>query len=825
MFFETIPSFIRLLLESSSTAVLKRLLFLLLLSPVFLNAQEKYTISGYVKDVANGESLIGATVLITELSSGNITNVYGFYSITIPSGDYNIEYRYIGFETQKKQISLTGNQRIDIELAEDQTQLQEVIITAEPEDQNVTSTEMSVAQLDIKTISKIPVFAGEVDIIKSIQLLPGVSTVGEGASGFNVRGGGVGQNLILLDEAPVYQSSHLFGFFSVFNPDAVKDVKLYKGGIPARYGGRLSSILDVRMKEGNTKEYNVSGGIGTIFSRLAVEGPIKKDKASFIIAGRRSYADVPIKLLTNVLDDGAALYFYDLTAKTNYRINDKNTLFASGYFGRDVFQFDAQQGFNWGNQTASVRWNHLFNDRFFSNFTAFFSDYDYAFAFGNTEDDQFDWSSTIQTINFKPQFSYFVDQNNELTFGGEILSYTFFPAQAKGVTSGEIIDLSLDEKNAIETSFYLGNQQRLGDKWALEYGLRYSYFSNRGPGQKYFFGDTIAGKRKPVVDEVQIVKNESLASYGNLEPRFSAKYQLNKSSSIKASYNRMNQYIHLISNTVAATPIDVWQPSTNNIKPQQGDQIGLGYFRNFKENQYETSVETYYKRTRNQVDYIDGADLFINELLEADVLSGNGRAYGLELYVKKNSGKVTGWISYTLGRTELKVDGINVGLNSIDRKGEWYPTRFDQTHNFKLVTNYQLSERKNLSATFSYISGTPTTYAIDRIIVDGIVIPINDGSRNNFRIPDYHRLDVSYTVENVIFGRKGRKGSDNLVLSVYNLYNRKNAFAVNFTQNDERLNYLQLNNINVPLQQAETSAFETSILFFILPSITYNFKF
>lgn len=804
---------------------MKRLFYSLLFLPIFLNAQEKFTISGYVKDAANGESLIGATVLITDLSSGNITNVYGFYSVTVPAGQYTVEYRYIGFITQSKEVNLTSNQRIDVELAEDQTQLAEVIITAEPEDQNVTSTEMSVAQLDIKTISKIPVFAGEVDIIKSIQLLPGVSTVGEGASGFNVRGGGVGQNLILLDEAPVYQSSHLFGFFSVFNPDAVKDVKLYKGGIPARYGGRLSSILDVRMKEGNTKEYNVSGGIGTIFSRFAVEGPIKKEKASFIIAGRRSYADVPIKLLTDVLEDGAALYFYDLTAKANYKINDKNTVFASGYFGRDVFKFDAQQGFNWGNQTASVRWNHLFNDRFFSNFTAFFSDYDYAFAFGNTENDQFDWSSTIQTINFKPQFSYYIDQNNELTFGGEILSYTFFPAEASGVTSGEIIDLSLDQKNAIEWSLYFGNEQKVGDKWAFEYGLRYSNFVNQGPGLKYAFGDTIAGKRKPVIGATPINDGDPIASFGNLEPRFSAKYQLNKTSSIKASYNRMNQYIHLISNTVAATPIDVWQPSTNNIKPQQGDQIGLGYFRNFKANQYEASVETYYKRTRNQVDYIDGADLFINELLEADVLSGDGRAYGLELYVKKNSGKVTGWISYTLGRSELKVDGINVGLNSVDNKGRWYPTRFDQTHNLKLVGNYKLSERKNLSATFSYITGTPTTYAIDRITVGGRVIPITDGSRNNVRIPDYHRLDISYTIDNVIFGKKGRKGSDNLVLSVYNLYNRKNAFAVNFTQDDGKVRYSRLNNLNVSNQIVGTSAFETSILFFILPSVTYNFKF
>ncbi|WP_420576758.1 TonB-dependent receptor [Ekhidna sp.] len=804
---------------------MKNFLLLLTFIPMFMKAQEKYTINGYVKDAANGEALIGATVLIEDLGTGNITNVYGFYSITLPPGEYSVLYRYVGFVSQKRKVSLTENTRIDIELVEEQTQLEEVVVTAEPEDENVTSTEMSVAELDIKTISKIPVFAGELDILKSIQLLPGVSTVGEGASGFNVRGGSVGQNLVLLDEAPVYQSSHLFGFFSVFNPDAVKDIKLYKGGIPANYGGRLSSILDIRMKEGNIKEFDVSGGIGTVFSRLTLEGPIKKDKASFILAGRRSYADVPIKLFTDVLDDGAGLYFYDLTAKANYNIDSKNRIFASGYFGRDVFKFDEQQGFNWGNQTASIRWNHLFNDRFFSNFTAFYSNYDYAFEFGNTDDDQFDWSSKIRTLNFKPYFTYFPDQKNEITFGGEILYYTFFPADAIGFTSGEPIDLTLDKKKALEAGIYVSNKQKIGDKWNVEYGLRYSYFNHMGPGERYTFGDTLAGIRKPVRDTVDIGSGASIAKFGNLEPRLSVRYQLNDYSSIKASYNRMNQYIHLISNTVAATPIDVWQPSTNNIQPQLGDQVALGYFRNFNKNQFETSVEAYYKWTRNQVDYIDGADLFINELLEADVLSGIGRAYGLELYVKKNSGRLTGWLSYTLSRSELKVDGINTGLNNEFNEGRWYPTRFDQTHNLKIVSNYQLNDRKNLSATFSYITGTPTTYPTDRIQVAGYIIPVNDGSRNNVRIPDYHRLDISYTIDYNWVSKKGKQRSSSLVLSVYNLYNRKNAFAINFTQDEQRVRYNQINNLVLPSERVQTKASQTSILFFVLPAITYNFKF
>lgn len=808
------------------SGIFKRLLLGLLVSMSFasLHAQE-YTISGYIKDASNGETLIGATVYVEEVSGGAVSNVYGFYSVTLPAGQYNLKYRYIGYETQTRTIDLSENTKTDVELSFRQEELDAVVVTAEKEDANVSDVQMSVVELDIKTISKIPVFAGEVDIIKSIQLLPGVTTVGEGASGFNVRGGGVGQNLILLDEAPVYQSSHLFGFFSVFNPDAVKDVKLYKGGIPSKYGGRLSSILDIRMKEGNSKEYDVSGGVGTIFSRLTVEGPIVKDKASFIVAGRRSYADIPVRLLTNVLDDGAALYFYDLTAKANYNINDKNRVFVSGYFGRDVFRFDQQQGFNWGNQTASARWNHLFNEKFFSNFTFFYSNYDYSFAFGNTDNDQFDWSSRIQTVNFKPQFSYFLNNDNELSFGGEMLYYVFDPADAVGVTSGDPIDIGLPKKYALEGAIYVGNDQKIGEDWSLQYGLRYSFFNNIGPGNQITLGDSIAGIRRPVLDVQPVEDGESIASFGNLEPRFAVRYKLNESTSLKASYNRMAQYIHLISNTVAATPIDVWQPSSNNIDPQIGNQIAAGVFKNLKNNTIETSVEAYYKWTRNQVDYIDGADLFINEALEADILAGDGRAYGVEFYVKKPAGRVNGWISYTLGRSELNINGINAGLNSVDRVGRWYPTRFDQTHNLKITSNFQLNERINLSGVFSYISGTPTTYPTDRIVVAGQVIPLNDGSRNNVRIPDYHRLDLSMTIDNVFLGKKSNKASDNLVVSVYNAYNRRNPFAIYFTQDGGRVGYEQLNNLTLPTTPVETSSFETSILFFILPSITYNFKF
>ncbi|MFY0688004.1 MAG: TonB-dependent receptor [Cyclobacteriaceae bacterium] len=792
------------------------LLVLLMVSTLGLFGQDKFTLSGYIKDGANGEDLIGATVFVQELSAGGVTNVYGFYSITLEPGTYTVEFRYIGFDTQVKTITLDQNVRQDIELGFEDTELEAVIVSAEGLDANVSSVEMSTAKLDVNSITKMPAFAGEVDIIKSIQLLPGVSTVGEGASGFNVRGGGVGQNLILLDEAPVYQSSHLFGFFSVFNPDAVKDVKLYKGGVPANYGGRLSSILDIRMKEGNKKEYEVSGGVGTVFSRLAVEGPIVKDKASFIVAGRRSYIDILARPFTDLFDEGAGLFFYDLTAKTNVDLNDKNRLYLSGYFGRDVFKFDERQGFDWGNQTGTFRWNHLFNDKFFSNFTTYYSNYDYGFAFGENDLDKFEWDSHIQTINFKPEFTYFLSPKSELTFGGETLLYTFEPAVASGVSDGVETNISLEEKKSLEASVYIANDHKITDNITAQYGLRLSTFTYLGPGTSYELGDTIPGMRRPVIGSQEHDDWDAIATYQNLEPRASVRFQLNEQSSIKASYNKMNQYIHLISNTVASTPIDIWQPSTNNIKPQGGSQVGIGYFRNFLDNQFETSIETYYKWNVNQVDYIDGASIFINPLLEAELLSGKGRAYGMELYLRKTKGKLNGWVSYTLGKTEVLIDGINFQDDFKERKGNWYPTKYDQRHNLKLTSNYQINERLNLSAVFTYISGTPATFPTDRYTVQGMVIPLTDNQRHNFRIPDYHRLDLSFTIDNLFLGRKKMGASDFLVVSLYNAYARKNPFSIYFSQGQDR----------VPTgSPAPTQAAQVSILGTIVPAVAYNFKF
>ena len=775
------------------------------------SAQENFTISGYIKDASNGETLIGATVYVQEIDGGVVSNVYGFYSITLPAGNYNVEYRYIGFENQQATIDLTQNVRRDIELGESSELLEEVVVTAEKEDANVSEIEMSTVELDIKTIQKIPAFLGEIDVVKSLQLLPGVSTVGEGASGFNVRGGSVGQNLVLLDEAPVYNSSHLLGFFSVFNPDAVKDVKLYKGGIPARYGGRISSILDIRMKEGNSKEYEVNGGISTIFSRLAIEGPIVKEKASFIVAARRSYADILAQAFTDVLEDGAALNFYDLTLKTNYNINEKNRIFLSGYLGRDVFRFDERQGFSWGNRTTTFRWNHLYTDRLFSNLTVFYSDYDYDLSFGENDRDKFDWESRIRTYNVKPEFTYFLNTNNEITFGGDILLYRFKPADAVGVSDGESTDISLDEKKALESSLYIGNQQTLTPEISMQYGLRFSNYTYLGDATVYNFNDTIPGSRRTVVSSREADNFENIESYRNLEPRFSIKYQFEPTTSLKGSYNFTSQYIHLISNTTASNPLDVWTPSTNNIKPQTGQQVALGIFKNFGGNKFETSVEVYYRWTRNQLDYIDGADLLINEFIEGDVLSGDGRAYGVEFYAKKVTGRFNGWVSYTLGRTELQVPGIN--------NGEWYPTRFDQLHNLKIAGFFDINERWSASSNFTYISGTPTTFPNSRFEVQGYVIPYIAGDvRNNLRVPDYHRLDFSVIREGRKIKKNGkkRKVQDQLVFTLYNAYARRNPFSIYFRQSDAE------RTVGDPI---ETQARQVSIIGTFFPSIGYNFQF
>ena len=790
-----------------------QILILLVLFSFNSFSQERFTLNGYITDSESGESLIGATVFINEINSGTVTNPYGFYSITLDEGNYNIDFRYIGYNTISKEIDLSSNTKIDIELASSEIQLESVVVSDVAEDYNISSIEMSTAKLDMSKVTEIPTFLGENDIIKAIQLLPGVSSVGEGASGFNVRGGSVGQNLVLLDEAPVYNSSHLLGFLSVFNPDAVKDLKLYKGGIPSRYGGRISSILDIRMKDGNKKKVQLSGGVGTIFSRLTLESPIVRDKSSFILALRRSYADVlakPFLKNSNFFDDGAALNFYDLTAKSNFELNENNTLYISSYVGRDIFKFDARQGFNWGNRTGTVRWNHLFNDRLFSNFTAIYSNYDYQLAFGSDDRNKFEWDSNVETYNFKPEFTYFVNTNNELSIGAELINYRFEPANAIGVSDGEITDITLPDKYAFEGALYVGNEQKISSL-TLSYGLRYSLYSYYGPGDRYEFGEPIfSGGRRPLISVSKVEGRESIKNYSGLEPRLSMNILLGESSSVKASYNRMTQYIHLLSNTAASSSLDVWTPSTNNIKPEIADAYVLGYFKNFKNNTYEASIELYYKDLQNQIDYIDGADLLINKYLEGDLLTGIGRAYGLEFLFKKNRGRFNGWLSYTIGRSELKIDGIN--------KFEWYPTRYDQTHNFKITSTYKISDRVQFSGNFVYLTGTPVTFPSSKFVIQGFVIPHNaSNSRHQFRIPDYHRLDFSVTIKGRDEKKNGkvRKNDSELIIGVYNVYNRRNPFSIYFSQGDG-----MVTDSYVPGEVTRLS-----IIGSFVPSITYNFKF
>lgn len=768
-------------------------------------AQEKFTLSGYLKDAKNGEALIGATVFKKGTNIGASTNAYGFYSLTLPKGNDSIVFSYIGYKTIVKGIELNGNLTLNVELEEENNELAEVVVSAEKEDKNVKSMEMSVAQLDIKQIQKMPALFGEVDVIKSIQLLPGVTTVGEGASGFNVRGGNIDQNLVLLDEAPVYNSSHLFGFFSVFNPDAVKDVKLIKAGIPAQYGGRASSILDIRMKEGNNKKLEANGGIGTIFSRLSIEAPIIKDKASFIVAGRRSYIDVLAKpFLAKQSADlkNAKFYFYDLTAKLNWRLNDKNTVFASGYLGRDVF--GAGFTFNWGNSTATVRWNHVFNSKLFMNLSTFYSNYDYELGFKDDGTGQkFSWKSNILNYSIKPDFIYYLNNRNTIRFGAQAIMFTFAPGKAVVTTKdGNDINISLDNKYGMEYALYADNEQKLTEKLSVQYGLRWSFFNYMGDGTKFVYRDTIPNTSKPLDHEEKYGMWKTMKSYNLPEPRLSLNYTLNDVSSVKLSYNRNAQYLHIVSNTAASTPLDVYTPVTNNIKPLICDQVAAGYFRNFKDNMFETSAEVYYKYMQNQLDYVDNASLLLNKYLEGDLIQGLGRAYGLELYVKKKKGKFNGWVSYTLSKTERKVRGIS--------NGDWFLSKYDRTHNVNTVLVYDLNKRFSFSANFVYMTGTPATFPNVKLEIQGYVIPYNtDGTRNNYRNTSYNRLDLGITYNFKSNERKRWKST--LVLSVYNVYNRRNAFSIYFRQN--------------PDYPVNTEAVRYSVIGSIVPAITYNFKF
>lgn len=758
----------------------------------------KVTLSGYIRDAADGEALIGASVYIKELQTGTISNTYGFFSLSIPEGNYTLTFSYIGYQSQTQEIELRQSKTFNIELLTEDVALEEIVISADRPDANVENVEMSTNVVSMTEVKQIPQLLGEADVIRSIQLLPGITTVGEGATGFNVRGGNIDENLILLDEAPVFSSSHLFGFFSVFNADAVKDVKIYKGGIPAYYGGRLSSVLDVRQKEGNMKEFGGEGGIGLISSRLLLEAPLQKDKSSFMIAGRRSYFDLFTRFSSDEDLKNTTLYFYDLNAKVNYIINDKNRIYLSGYFGRDVFGLN-EFGFDWGNATATLRWNRVINSKLFANFTAVYSDYKYTLG-SESDTESFDWISNIFNTNIKADFSYYINPNNTLEFGLNALYYKFKPGNVEvRRLNEEDINFDLESERALEPAVYISNEQKISDRLSVQYGLRYSWFYNIGRGTVYLYGESPRNKNN-ITDTLQYGSGEIIKSYEALEPRISGKFTLTPGSSIKASYNRMAQYLHLVSNTTAALPFDVWTPAGPFVKPARVDQFTLGYFRNFRDNSLEFSAEVYYKNYQDLLDYKDGAELLANQTLETELLSGNGRAFGLELLLRKQTGRLTGWIGYTLSRTERKVPGIN--------NDEYYPSNYDKPHDITVVASYELNQKWTVSANLSVMSGRPITYPNARYEIDGIIVP-NFDNRNGARVPVYHRLDLSATYEKP--QKPGRKWQSSWSFGIYNVYSRRNTFSIYFRQNED---------ISTKTEAVRYSIFGTAI-----PSVTYNFKF
>ena len=777
--------------------------FFLLIS-LSLQAQ-KVTVSGSVKDDQSGEDLPGVTVLVKELpGTGAYSNEYGFYSISVPPGNYTLVYRYLSYETQEVKVDLTENKKINIELFEVGAQLDDVLITDVAANENVSANEMSVVKLDPKAIESIPVLFGEKDVLKTLQLFPGVQAAGEGSSGINVRGGGSDQNLILLDEAAVYNASHLLGFFSVFNSDAIRDLELYKGGLPAQFGGRLSSVMNVRMKEGNLKKYEVNGGIGLISSRLTVQGPIAKDKASFIVSGRRTYADLFLKFAPDTSLRNNQLYFYDINAKVNWKLGENDRLFLSGYFGRDKFGFGDAFSFGWGNATGTLRWNHIFGSKLFSNTSFVFSSYNYEFAIGAAG---FAIKSAIQDLNLKQDYQLNISQNNKLRFGFDAVYHTFIPQDIEADEDSGVNIAPAEKKYAVEAAVYIANEQKIGSRLTMEYGIRLSNFAAIGPGNFFEYDEN----GNPI-DTVNYGTGELVRNYINPEPRFQATFLINEKNSIKAAYSRTNQYVHLLSNSTSTSPTDLWVPSSNIIKPQGSDQIAAGYFTNLFDNNLEISVEGYYKWMRNVVDYRTGADVSFNNMIEADLVFGIGRAYGAEFLVRKTFGKFTGWVSYTLSRTERKFDAID--------QGSWFPARQDRTHDVSVVLLYKFNERFDISTTWVYYTGNATTFPSGRYNFAGNTVSYYT-ERNGYRMPDYHRLDLGFNYNSRKFKIKvdpetgqekkvKKKLLSSLNVSVYNAYARENAFTITF-------------------QDSETNPGQTEAvklaLFKIIPSITYNFSF
>lgn len=753
-------------------------------------AQQKFTVSGTVTSKTKGETIIGATI-----RAGNFTavgNDYGFYSITVDKGVYTIEVTSVGLQPFTKEITIDQDIRLDITLEDMVKDLDEVVVSSTSRDRSLTSPQMGIEKLSTKDIKYVPVLLGERDILKVVQLLPGVKSAGDGNSGFFVRGGAADQNLILLDEAPVYNASHLLGFFSTFNSDAIKDMTMYKGGMPAQYGGRLSSVLDIKMNEGNNQDYNVSGGIGLISTKLNVEGPIQKDKSSFLVTGRRTYVDMFLKLSKDSTVNSNKLSFYDFNAKANYILGKKDRLYLSGYFGRDQLGVGNTFGLQWGNGTGTIRWNHIFNPKLFSNTSLIFSNYNYTISIRSGATD-FDIFSQIRDWNLKKELQWYLNSKNNIRFGVNAIFHSIRPGEVTATAESSVNSSQLQRRYSLENAAYVTNTWKAADKLQITYGIRLSAFSVLGKGD--FFAITPDGV---VTDTFSYKKGEIVKTYFNVEPRLAMSYQLNPVSSLKTSYVRNVQNLHLLSNSTTSSPTDKWVASTNIIKPEISDQFSLGYYRNLANNLYEISVEAYYKTMQNQIDYKDGADIYINsDAIETQLLFGKGRAYGIEWLIKKKIGKFNGWISYTLSKTERKINGIS--------NNNWYNAKQDRTHDIAVVGIYQLNKKWTLSTNWIYYTGSAVTFPAGKYRIDDQTVYYYT-ERNAYRMPAYHRLDIGATW---LLKQKKRFSSE-LTISLYNAYGRENAYTIQFRDNKD--------------DPDKTEAVQTA-LFKYIPSVSYNFKF
>tara|TARA_B110000977_G_C11072839_1_gene490178 strand:- start:199 stop:2559 length:2361 start_codon:yes stop_codon:yes gene_type:complete len=786
---------------------MKKIIFSLLLCfSLYGNSQERFTLSGTIVEEQGRETLIGANIIIEDLNTGTISNEYGFYSITLNKGIYKVTISNIGYSSLKQTISLDQNVSMDFTLTEEIESLDEVIIESNFEALNIKSPQMSVNSLSATSIKQIPVVFGEADVIKAITLLPGVSSGGEGAAGFNVRGGAADQNLILLDEATIFNSSHLFGLFSVFNPDAIKSLKLYKGGIPAKYGGRVASVLDIYQKEGNKNEFKANGGIGLVASRLLLEGPISKGKGSFLLGGRATYAHLFLPLFE--VDNIA--YFYDLNSKLSYNINEKNDVYLSGYFGRDVFNVSNSFENTYGNTVINFRWNHLFSNQLFSNLSLIYSDYYYGL---NLNFVGFEWNSGIQNMNIKYDFKQYVNDRFKMEYGLHSTYYRFNPGviSPNGPQSG-INREELTNKFAFENAIYFDLNQQLSERISVSYGARLSSFLRLGQKELNVYENNQAvgyNSDLQLYEAINPISSQTnnqgkvVKSFLNLEPRLAVSYKLNDDTSLKTSYNRMTQYLHLLSNTSSQTPLDVWTPSGKYIQPQVLDQLAIGYFKRYYS--YDLEIESFYKTTKNRIDYIDGANLIANKAIEQVLLNGQSRAYGFELLFRKNKGRFKGWFAYTISKSEQQTNGINASDPGINN-GKWYNTPYDKTHDVSITSSYDLSKKWKLNANFIYQTGQPTTYPNGQYEYSNLIVPTFE-TRNSSRLDAYHRFDISgtYTPKT----KKNKQWKGEWVFSIYNLYNRKNTQSLNFREN-------QITGSNEAVKLS---------LFGAVGAVSYNFKF